>query len=158
MTKVVINDCYGGYSLSPAGMEALLERKGQKAYHYANARKPAQHSRVGQFEGDVTAPDFDRFVRWRPGGERDLGIVYTFSKDLGDEFHKDDWPRDDSYVSSRDDRRDDPDLVAIVEELGQAAWGAHAALKVVEVPDGVQWQIEEYDGVEWVSETHRTWR
>lgn len=26
-----------------------------------------------------------------------------------------------------------------------------------EVPDDVQWQIEEYDGREWVAETHRTW-
>ena len=30
-------------------------------------------------------------------------------------------------------------------------------LKVVEIPDDVEWEIEEYDGNEWVSEVHRCW-
>jgi hypothetical protein len=39
-----------------------------------------------------------------------------------------------------------------------AANGAHANLKIVEVPPDVEWQIEEYDGNEWVAEKHRTWQ
>jgi hypothetical protein len=35
--------------------------------------------------------------------------------------------------------------------------GDFAELKVVEIPDDVQWQIEEYDGKEWIAEKHRTW-
>ena len=54
-------------------------------------------------------------------------------------------------------RRNNPILVEIVEQLGEAANGEFAELKVVEIPDDVQWQIEEYDGVEWVAETHRIW-
>lgn len=54
--------------------------------------------------------------------------------------------------------RDDPVLVAIVRELGADANGSYADLKIIEVPYGVDWQIEEYDGVEWVAEKHRTWR
>jgi hypothetical protein len=54
--------------------------------------------------------------------------------------------------------RDDPVLVSIVRELGADANGDYAALKIVEVPYGVDWQIEEYDGTEWVAEKHRTWR
>lgn len=57
----------------------------------------------------------------------------------------------------RDLARDDPILVAVVEELGDAANGGCAELKIVEIPDGVDWQIEEYDGNEHVAETHRTW-
>jgi hypothetical protein len=53
--------------------------------------------------------------------------------------------------------RDDPVLVAIVRELGADANGDYAALKIVEVPYGVDWTIEEYDGTEWVAEKHRTW-
>ena len=53
--------------------------------------------------------------------------------------------------------RDDPNLVAVVEQLGQAADGDCAQLKIVEVPDDVEWSIQEYDGLEWVAEQHRTW-
>jgi hypothetical protein len=54
--------------------------------------------------------------------------------------------------------RDDPLLIEIVERMGPEAGGKYARLKVVEIPDGVDWEIEEYDGNEWVSEVHRTWR
>ena len=53
--------------------------------------------------------------------------------------------------------RDDPILVEVVESMGSNADGRYSLLKVVEVPDEVDWYIEEYDGVEWVAERHRTW-
>ena len=53
--------------------------------------------------------------------------------------------------------RSDPMLVAVVLELGTAAWTSVSELHVVEIPDDVEWQIEEYDGKEWVAEKHRTW-
>ena len=49
-------------------------------------------------------------------------------------------------------------LVLAVETLGTAASGRHAELKVVKIPNDVNWYIEEYDGREWVAEQHRTWR
>jgi len=55
-------------------------------------------------------------------------------------------------------RRDDPHLVATVLELGTAANGKYANLKVVTIPDDVEWTIDEYDGSEWIAEVHRTWR
>lgn len=55
-------------------------------------------------------------------------------------------------------KRDDPKLVAVVEELGEESWGTFARLKVVDIPDHVNWQIAEYDGKEWVAEVHDTWR
>jgi hypothetical protein len=58
----------------------------------------------------------------------------------------------------RDLARDDPYLVQVVEELGDRANGRHAELKVVEIPAEVDWEIDEYDGTEWVAEKHRTWR
>jgi hypothetical protein len=54
-------------------------------------------------------------------------------------------------------KRNDPILVEIVEQLGEAADGDFAELKIIEIPDDVQWQIEEYDGAEWIAEKHRTW-
>lgn len=57
----------------------------------------------------------------------------------------------------KDIPRDDPYLVQVVQELGSAADGAHATLKIVEIPADVSWHIAEYDGNEWVAEDHRTW-
>lgn len=57
----------------------------------------------------------------------------------------------------RDVVRDDPYLVKVVRELGIEANGAHANLKIVEIPGDVDWIVSEYDGAEWVAEKHRTW-
>lgn len=57
----------------------------------------------------------------------------------------------------RDIGRNNPILVEIVEQLGNAANGDYAELKVVEIPDDIQWQIEENCGNEWIAEKHRTW-
>ena len=54
-------------------------------------------------------------------------------------------------------KRNDPILVEIVEQLGEAANTRFSELQVVEIPDDVEWEIEEYDGNEWIAEKHRTW-
>lgn len=53
--------------------------------------------------------------------------------------------------------RDDEKLVSVVEELCEEANGHCAQLKVVSIPDEIEWQISTVDGVEHVSEIHRTW-
>lgn len=47
-------------------------------------------------------------------------------------------------------KRTNPYLVEWVENN-------ESDLAVVEIPDGVDFIIEDYDGKEWVSEVHRTW-
>ncbi len=54
-------------------------------------------------------------------------------------------------------KRNDPILAAIVEELGDAANGEHAKLNVVEIPDDVEYKIDDYDGRESIHEIHRSW-
>lgn len=58
---------------------------------------------------------------------------------------------------SRTIRRDDPDLVAVVEQLGESASTHSSQLEIVEIPDGIDFQIEKEQGREWVAEKHRTW-
>ena len=94
MQKIVINSCYGGFSLSD---EALLK--------------------------------------------------YTKIKEI-----------DDSEFWGGEIPRDDPVLIQIVKDLGERAGGTYAELVIIEIPDGVEWVIEEYDGAEWVAEKHKTWR
>jgi hypothetical protein len=56
-----------------------------------------------------------------------------------------------------DIERTDPNLVKVVEELGKEANGEYADLGIVNIPDGVQWEIDYYDGRESVHEVHRSW-
>lgn len=53
--------------------------------------------------------------------------------------------------------RDDEKLIQVVEELRQAANGHAAELRIVEIPDDVNWVITKTDCGEHVSEAHRTW-
>lgn len=67
---------------------------------------------------------------------------------------------DDEYFISQYDYyepRNDSDLISVIEEFGDEAHGWASSLRVVEIPDDVEWQIEEYDGLEWVAEKHRVW-
>jgi hypothetical protein len=57
-----------------------------------------------------------------------------------------------------DINRDDPYLIKIVKEMGDSVNGPCANLKIVEIPADVAWLIQDYDGIEWVAEEHRTWR
>lgn len=53
--------------------------------------------------------------------------------------------------------REDPQLILAVQTVPQAAHGPNTKLTVVDVPDDLKYTIEDYDGMEWVAEVHRTW-
>lgn len=63
----------------------------------------------------------------------------------GEDFFCSQWDRDDLF------------LIEAVETLGDKASGMYARLAIVEIPDGVEWEVKEYDGSEWIAEKHRTW-
>lgn len=74
-------------------------------------------------------------------------------------FYLDGIKDDEHYFSYYDlaSDRSDPLLVQVVEELGQKANGFASELKVIDIPDNVEYTVQEYDGIEWVAEVHRTW-
>ena len=53
--------------------------------------------------------------------------------------------------------RTDPKLIACIEALGRRAWGQLPELKVVEIPDGIEWFISNHAGKEHVAQEHQTW-
>lgn len=55
-------------------------------------------------------------------------------------------------LNKKEFTRDDPDLVKIVEILKEKANGKNAKLKIVEIPDGTNWKIKDYYGLEWIIE------
>lgn len=85
------------------------------------------------------------------------GIEFTKKPSRWDSTGIDFYINDDKFFSVRDIKRDDPILVELVKELNIASFGECATLKIIEIPDDVEWQIEEYDGSEWVAEKHRVW-
>lgn len=82
--------------------------------------------------------------------------------DIGEPWNAEEDPTDvrkpylDGFLD-HDNPRDDALLVQCIEELGEKANGPHAKLGIVEIPDDIQYQIEEYDGRECVAEVHRKW-
>jgi hypothetical protein len=63
----------------------------------------------------------------------------------------------DGFGFEFDNDRSNPLLVSCVEHLGEEADGDCASLDVVEVPDDIEWYIDEYDGQERIAENHRSW-
>lgn len=105
MKKVVLNGCFGGFSLSKEAVLAILERKGIEVDR-------VEEDRYGSF------------------------TIYTSDN----KTHS-------SYYLSGD--RDDTDLVAVVEELGEKANGSCAKLYIDEYDDeSFDYYIDEYDGSE----------
>ena len=53
--------------------------------------------------------------------------------------------------------RNDLNLIKTIEDFGKEANGRFAKLRIVEIPDNVNWEISEYDGMESIEEVHRSW-
>ena len=141
--KLVINICFGGFSLSSLAEQAYLKRKGKKAFFY----KQTKYS----FRDGI-----DEYAKIQPDTGRSL-FYHTVTKDYGDTI-KGDFPDDGSYFSCIDIERNDPDLVAVVKLMGKKANGQCAELSIIDIPDGVDYEIDEYDGNESVHEKHRSLR
>lgn len=143
--KVVINNCYGGFSLSLKGIQEYLKLKSKNAYFY-------KQTKFKHCDGTE--------VHVRVGINEKSGFTNCILKDLGKEIIGDFDEKlygKDNYFSSYDIPRDDPDLVKVVKKLGKRSWGDCAELKIVEIPDNVKWTLDEYDGMEHIAEEHRTW-
>lgn len=128
--KLVINKCYGGFGLSHEGVLRYAELKGITLY-YEND---------GFLASYYTIP-VDEFRKL----DEEAKKTRDFSK------------INSVYFSTYDMPRTDPDLIKVVEELGAKANGEFAELKIVDIPDGVEWEINDYDGIESVHEVHRSW-
>ena len=74
------------------------------------------------------------------------GYGFLHSKDFGIDSKN-------SYQYRTDNR-----LIKAIQKIGEeASSGDHTELRVISIPDDVEWDIEEYDGAEWVAEAHRCW-
>ncbi len=142
MQKIVINKCYGGFGLSAAGIQRYAELKGLTLYLEPNSRfptfGPTYWIKAPDERGEILTGD-----EWANASQE--------ARKASNAAHE------DAVLYSGDIPRDDPALVQVVEELESKANGEFAELAVVEIPCGVKWVVEEYDGSEWIAEKHQTW-
>ncbi len=136
--KIVTNRCYGGFGLSQEAQDMYAEAKNFKIYRYQQTKYKHKDS-------------IDEYTKVK---DKDM-FVYTLKEDLGDIINN--FPARVEWFTEYDINRDDPELVQIVQELGEKANGNFAELEITEIPEGVNWEIEEYDGQEWVAEVHQRW-
>ena len=140
--KIVINKCYGGFGLSHKAIMLYARLKGFRLYSAIDERNS---------EGNII---FNKCIPYRVNKRDKPFLIYYSRKPLT----KNGKIPEKAYFSSRDDiERNDPILIKVVEKLGEEANGDHARLKIVEIPDGVEWEIDEYDGMESVHEKHHSW-
>lgn len=111
--KIVINKCFGGFSLSKKAVEFM-----------ANLGSSQARAELNEI----------------PSRDNNYDSYYGYSKEFESEYD-----------------RSDSNLVLAVETLGCEANGCFSKLKVVEIPEGVNWEIINHDGLETVHEKHRIW-
>lgn len=79
---------------------------------------------------------------------------------FGDSYYNAGHVGEDEYYLSQYsfcENRADPDLIAVIEEMGKEAESFAADIAIIEIPADVKWHIHEYDGLEHIAEDHRTW-
>lgn len=145
--KVVINGCYGGFSLSPKAQRRYVQLKNNGTLYFYKQTKYSYRDGISEYE------------QFNPTSPSDSYFSFALLNDLGPVIQDNDHGciKDAKFFNDRDLDRDDPVLVQVVEEMGAEANGQCASLDIVEIPDDITWSIKEYDGNEWVAETHRTW-
>ena len=130
--KVIKNDCYGGFSLSYKAVMRYAELKGKTLYPFIDDR----------------GTDLTKVISWDGVTKPMLGLIYYCTKKRYSDKHA---------FNPRNINRTDKYLVQVVEELGKEANGKRAELIVVKIPNNVEWEIDNYDGMETLHEEHRTW-
>lgn len=141
--KLVVNRCFGGYGLSPEAIELYYKKKlGKKVYH---------------FKEDLSNGDYKnrKYIPYE-NGDSSLFCTSFFVPNPNDYDLEQLWEK--HYANGTPEPRDCAFLIETVEELGsKKASGACGKLEIVEIPDGINWEISEYDGNECVEEVHRRW-
>ena len=147
--KIVINSRFGGFGLSHKAVMRYAELKGIKLYAWVDALVKSVYGK------DIPISEAT-FVHYTLVPEEEYEAILEQEREKPIEvgrFEK----SNELYFSDKDIPRDDPDLIQVIRELGKQADSKCSKLKIVNIPKDVEYEIEEYDGNEWISEKHRRW-
>lgn len=147
--KIVINSCYGGFSLSSEALLWMYERGAKYLAtpvdkYWPPERRVRDADRVTGYEHCLK--EWREYLSTPKRTRREPVFLIAFTPD-------------EKFVLSgcRDIERNAALLIECIQELGKKANGSCASLKIVTIPDGTDYVIEEHDGLEHVAEKHETW-
>lgn len=148
--KVVINKCFGGFGLSKRALLRLCELQGRKCFFFKSGYPNNTYIPISVDDKSTyyEAFDIENFPEvFKAAKVEDKGD-YLLSNAVYKKHE----------IDTRPENRSDPFLVQVVEELGSdvAGGGSGTRLEIVEIPDGVNYEIDEYDGQESIHESHRS--
>lgn len=152
--QIVINNCYGGFSISNEALHKLVD---------LNAKCITGISFTEFYKNTLSRKETEikelEIKDWKLKSEgvwhhEYLGIAIT-NKDLVDQNNI--LLSTIYYLNRNEEFRTDPDLIKIIKLMGKNANGACADLKIIEIPNDIDWEIDEYDSIETIREKHRTW-
>jgi len=139
--KIVINRCYGGFGLSPEAVKLYFEKMNIPIYVVQMKEKEDW--------------DWDKPKEYTLLDKNKYNSLFPWftTKPLND----DGTMVEGSHFFIHNIERTDPILIDVVEELGEKSWDGTSELEVVEIPDGIGYYINDYDGLESIHESHRSW-
>jgi formylmethanofuran dehydrogenase subunit B len=143
--KIVINSCYGGFSISQKCAELMSEMGNEQAR--AELEEFEQENnwimeflKTGAWPVDCPKSSISSLMINAKYLRKSKFYGYGYTRKFNDGYS-----------------RTSPELIKAVEILGKEANGDAACLKIVNIPDDIKWQLKVYDGKEWINEEHRTW-
>ena len=137
MKKVILNKCFGGFGVSKDAYELYAKKKGISVFHYTqkNLKK----------EIYTYATDDNR------------SFDFHFTKDFGDNVYISNEDFKKYFLNLDENFREDKTLIEVVEELGEKANTFYSNLKIVEIPDDLDYVIDNYDGIETLHQKVQEW-
>ena len=136
--KVIINRRFGGFDLSNTAIQLYIRKKNLGLY--SNDDVNYYYVPVEEYNNQLESEELEYQKQLN-------GLPHNFSGYKSNELC---WSIDKID-------RNDPCLVEVVEELGNTANTRYSKLKVVTIPDDMQYIINDFDGMESIHEKHRVW-
>lgn len=136
--KVILNKCYGGFGVSQEAYELYAKKKGIELFAY---KLDCENGKPIYKKTDTGSSIF----------------TITFTKDFGDYIDLSDDSSNEYCLELRRGHREDPVLIEVVEELGERANSPFSKLVVVDIPDDMEYEIDDYDGVETLHQKVEKW-
>ena len=148
--EIVINRCFGGFGLSPKAYKRLAELQGKQCFFFGGIR---EKNEITLEQAESSGLFFQAFSVNNPNdfSQADWHLLSDAEKDASNKRYR------SVVIDNMSQDRTNHLLIQVVKELGEAASGQCADLRIVEIPDGVDWEIDEYDGNESIHEKHRSW-